>query len=528
MILEQGLHRAARLWPDKIAVIDGDRRITYAGFAERVNRLANALRDRGLRPGDRVAMLTLNSFRAIELFYAVNVAGGAVVPLNVRLTVPELQFMLDDSASRFLFVGREFVEPARRLRDRCPALGALVLADDVEAVGDGLAPDGFLAYEALLAAAGPGRPPGEIAETDLAGIFYTGGTTGLPKGVMLSQRNLVDNTYRGIMHLGVGGDDVYLHAAPLFHIAGAAPIFFITHTGGTHVVLRAFDPGAVLDLIAREQVTSTLLVPTMITMTINHPAVRERDLTSLRWLVYGASPIAADTLRAAMAALPCDFVQAYGMTEAAPCLSFLSAADHRAGAGGHEPLARRLRSAGQPAIGIDLRVVDDEDRDVAPGAVGEIVARGDNIMLGYWGRPEVTAEAIRSGWYHTGDLATTDGDGYIYIVDRKKDMIITGGENVYSVEVENALYSHPAVLECAVIGVPDEQWGEAVKAIVVRRPGHDATVEGLIAHCQGRIAGYKAPKSVDFADALPKSAAGKILKREMRERYWSGRETRVQ
>jgi len=519
MLLDFGLRRSVQLYGDRVAAIDGETRLTYAQLGARVDRLADALRDLGLARGDRVGVLMLNTFRYLELYYAVNVAGGVIVPLNSRLAVPELAFILDDCACTTLFVTREFAGHAAQLRGRCPALAAAILAEDEPA------PPGLLAYEDLIAAAGPARAPVALADSDLAGIFYTGGTTGLPKGVMLTQRNLVDNAYRIIIELGYRGDDVYLHAAPMFHLADGASTFALTYVGGAHAHLRAFQPRAVLETIARDRVTATLLVPTMITALLNHPDLGRHDLSSLRTILYGASPIAADTLRAAIAALPCALVQGYGTTEAAPLLAVLPGADHRLDGAGHPP--RRLASAGRAAIGVALRVVDDDDRDVPPNTIGEVLARGANIMGGYWNRPQETAAAQRGGWYHTGDLATLDEDGYLYIVDRKKDMIVTGGENVYSIEVEDALAGHPAVLECAVIGVPDARWGEAVHAVVALKPGQEATAEELIAHCHERIAGYKAPKSIAFTEALPKSGAGKILKRELRERHWAGEARRV-
>ena len=521
VLLESGLRRSARLFADKVALIDGEERLTYAEFAARVDRLASALRGAGLQKGDRVAVLMLNTSRYMELYYGVNAAGGVVVPLNFRLAGPEIKFIVDDCAAKFLFVTREFAEAASQLQQTCPSLETVVHAED------GPAPQWMVGYEELLAAAAPERPPVEVAETDLAGIFYTGGTTGMPKGVMLTQRNLADNAYRMLMQLGYRENDVYLHAAPMFHLADGSSTFAITYAGGTHAHVRAFEPTAVLEAVERDHVTCGALVPTMIMALINHPDVSRRDLSSLRLMLYGASPIAADVLREAMDLLPCDFIQGYGMTEAAPILTFLTPEDHRAGLAGGEKEVRRLRSAGRAAIGIEMKVLDEKGREAPPGTVGEVTARGANVMRGYWRRPEATGETLRKGWYRTGDLATMDEDGYLYIVDRKKDMIVSGGENVYSVEVENALYGHEAVLECAVIGVPDEKWGEAVKALVVLRPGHEATEADLIEHCGGRIGGYKAPKSVDFADSLPKSGAGKILKRELRETYWQGQERRV-
>jgi long-chain acyl-CoA synthetase len=519
MLLEQGLRRSARLWPDKVAAIDGDHRITYGQLAERVDRLANALIGLGLTQGERVGVLMLNSFRYLELYYAVNVAGGVIVPLNYRLTVPELVFMLNDCSARILVLSREYVDAAAQIRAECPSLTVLIHAEDEDA------PAGMHAYEELLAEASDAHPGIAVRENDLAGIFYTGGTTGLPKGVMLSHRNLVDNAWRAIVQLAYATDDTYLHAAPMFHLADGASTFSITFVGGTHTHVRAFTPTAVFEAIARDRVTSVVMVPTMINALANHPAATSYDLSSLRAIGYGASPISETVLRAAMEMFRCRFRQAYGMTEAAPILTILSAADHQLDRS--EQARHRLRSAGQACIGVDLRVVDDQDNELPVDTVGEIIARGDNIMMGYWNRPEENAAALRGGWYHTGDLATMDKDGYVYVVDRKKDMIVSGGENVYSVEVENALASHPSVLEVAVIGVPDDRWGEAVLAVIVARGGQIPTADELIAHCRDLIAGYKVPKGVAFADALPKSGAGKILKREIREQYWREEERRV-
>jgi long-chain acyl-CoA synthetase len=342
---------------------------------------------------------------------------------------------------------------------------------------------------------------------------------------MLSQRNFVENGYHVMAHLALREGDVYLHAAPMFHLADGWATYAFTGVGSTQTYVRGFEPRAVLAAIERERVTMTVLVPTMINALINHPDAATRDLSSLRYLLYGASPIAESVLRRAMDVLGCDFTQAYGMTEAAPILTLLLGDDHRHD--GSERAVRRLRSAGRPVLGVEVRVVDLDDQDVPTGEVGEVLARGANMLAGYWNRPEETAEALRGGWYHSGDLATLDEDGYLYIVDRKKDMIVTGGENVYSVEVEDALAAHPAVLECAVIGVPDEHWGEAIHAVVALKSGQAASEDELVAHCHARIAGYKCPKSIAFVEALPKSGAGKVLKRELREPHWAGRERLV-
>jgi long-chain acyl-CoA synthetase len=359
----------------------------------------------------------------------------------------------------------------------------------------------------------------EVRANDLFGIYYTGGTTGRAKGVMLSHKNIVSNAVHLILTTGMRGDHVALHSAPMFHLADGAVNFAVTMVGGSHVTVKAFEPAAVLSAVEKERVTCALWVPTMINLLVNYPDVSGYDLSSMRLVFYGASPIAPDLLKRAIEVFNCQFIQLYGMTEAGPILTILLPEEHT------KP--ELLTGAGRQAIGVEVRVVDEQGNDVPPGEVGEVIARGPNIMMGYWGKPLETEAVLRDGWYWTGDLARIDENHYIYIVDRAKDMIITGGENVYSVEVEAVLYKHPAVLEAAVVGVPDERWGEAVKAVVVVKPGAAVTEKELIDFCKQHIASYKAPKSVDFVEALPKSGAGKILKRVLREKYWAGHARRV-
>jgi long-chain acyl-CoA synthetase len=343
---------------------------------------------------------------------------------------------------------------------------------------------------------------------------------------MLSHANLLANAYH-ILACGIWREgDVYLHACPMFHIADGPTTHAVTWLGGTHVIIPSFKPDLALEAIERERVTATLLIPTMINFLINHPDVAKRDLSSLRIVTYGGAPMPEELVRRATQLLPCSFCQAYGLTETSPLLT-LFPNQEQALAGPPEQM-RRLLSCGREVIGVRVRVVNTRGEEVKPGEVGEIIAKGPNIMVGYWNNPQATAEAVRDGWLYTGDLATVDEEGYIYIVDRKKDMIITGGENVFSTEVENVVYTHPAVLEAAVVGVPDATWGEAIKAIVVLKPGASATEEEIIAYCRSRIAHFKVPRSVDFYEgALPKSGSGKILKRELREKYWAGHERRV-
>jgi long-chain acyl-CoA synthetase len=365
-----------------------------------------------------------------------------------------------------------------------------------------------------------------VQEDDLFGIYYTGGTTGLAKGVMLSHKNILSNAYHFVTALGLRDDQVGLHSAPMFHLADGSSNFAITMVGGAHVMVKAFEPVTVLKAIDQFKPTLTLWVPTMINMLVNHPQIGDYDLSSLKYILYGASPISPDLLKKAIDVFQCDFVQLYGMTEAGPILTLLSPEDHKKALASQEN-EFLLNAAGRQIIGVDVRVVDESGRDVNPGEVGEIIARGDNIMQGYWNKPKETAVALIDGWYWSKDLARIDESQYVYIVDRAKDMIVSGGENVYSVEVEDALSAHSAVLEVAVLGVPHDEWGEAVKSVVALKPGASATEEELQTFCKQRIAGYKVPKSIDFIEELPKSGAGKILKKDLREKYWKGIERRV-
>jgi long-chain acyl-CoA synthetase len=512
------LQRPAELFRSRVAVIDGDARFTYGEFARRVAALDASLDRLGLRAGDVVAVLALNSHQHLEAWFAVPRGGLVLNDLNWRLAPAELEFIVEDCEAAALIVDQAFLDVGRRLAERCGSIRHLI------EIGQ---PGGELPYEQL--AAGGGRPAGNVSPEALAGIFYTGGTTGRPKGVMLSHANLVANAKHVIMGWDYRPDDRYLHAGPMFHLADGASTFAVSWVGGTHVIVPMFEPEQVARVIERERVTKTTLVPTMINLLVNHPRSAEFVLSSLRRVAYGGSPMPADLQRRAMHALACEFAQAYGMTEAAPLVSLLSPEDHLAGLSGEPPHAERLASAGLPVVGVQVEIRRADGTRAAEGEPGEIYVRGPNVMQGYWRREAETAAALDAdGWYHSGDAAYVDQNGYIYVVDRVKDMIISGGENVYCTEVENALYSHPAVLEAAVFGVPDERWGERVHAAVVLRPGARANEEELTAHCREQLAGYKLPRSFEFHEqALPKSGAGKILKRDLREPHWAPQARRV-
>jgi long-chain acyl-CoA synthetase len=503
------LRHAATQHADKIAVIDGEVRYTYAEFGIRSHKGAGFLLNAcGLARGERVAGLLLNRAEYLETYFACHVAGLLIVPLNIRWGVEDFVFSLNDSETAAIVVDERFAPLLPMLRARCPSIRTFLFA------GDGEAPEGTVAFAAGSRDASPLTDIVEPGADDVAGLFYTSGTTGGPKAAMLTHGNLYSNA----MHVMTGAiprTDVYLHAAPMFHLADATNLYQTTFRGTTHVFLRAFEPEAFMKSVQAYGANSTVLVPTMLNMLVNHPRFDAYDLSSLRAVLYGASPMPRALLDLAMRKLPnCGFIQGYGMTETSPIITVLTEEDHRVAwpEGPWNP----LQSAGRPVMGVEVRIVDDFDRDVPVGTPGEIISRGANRMKGYWKRDEVNAEVLRGGWMHTGDMGAMDALGYVYVMDRKKDMIKPGGENVFSPEVEAMIMTHPAVLETAVIGVPDEKWGEAIRAVVVVRPGMELSDRELIAYCRERMTHFKCPASVVFLDALPKGGTGKVLKTALR------------
>ncbi|MEO7574006.1 MAG: long-chain fatty acid--CoA ligase [Acidimicrobiales bacterium] len=513
MYITQGLHRSLLETPDRVATICGDRQRTFAELGDRIARLAGALQGLGVASGDRVAILSLNSDRYLEYLFAVPWADAVLNPINTRWSDQEVAYCLNDSDSRVLVVDDALAPMVPALREQCPQLATVVHA------GDGPTPDGLLSYEDMLAAADP-IPDVRRGGQSLAGLFYTGGTTGFSKGVMLSHTNLVTSAM-GCTATGefVSAGGSYLHAAPMFHAADQAGGFGGSLVGVTHVIVPGFDPKVVLDAISVHGVTDALLVPTMIQVLVDHPDLSQYDLSTFRNLAYGGSAIAEAVLERTKRNLPnVRLMQAYGMTELSPVTTLLRFADHE---------GARIRSAGRAAPHSEVRILDADDNEVPRGTVGEICSYGGHVMLGYWNKPEETAAAIRNGWMHSGDGGYMDDDGYVFVVDRLKDMIVTGGENVYTAEVEQAVALHPAVASCAVIGIPDPEWGEAVHAVVVLALGATVTSEELREHCKTLIAGYKSPRSAEFVDALPVNGAGKVLKRNLRAPYWEGIERNV-
>jgi len=517
MRVTQPLQRNLQQIPNELATIDGDRRHTWAEFVDRVARLAGGLRQLGLKTGDRVAVIGLNSDRHMEVFFAVPWAGGVIVPTNYRWSAPEIAFSLNDSGSRVLFIDRAFWPLVAALRPLVEHPLTVICLDDTLEGHDAV-------HDELIAASAPADEHVASAE-DLSGIFYTGGTTGRSKGVMLTHGNHVANTLQFAAMVGLSPDIVYLHGAPMFHIADALYIYLVTHLGARHVFIPRFEPAACAQAMQDHAVTDTILVPTMIQMLLEQPGFADYDLSKLARLYYGASPMPEAVAIDLIGKLPwVAAYQLYGQTEAAPLMTALDSRYHVT----EGPLAGRLRSAGRAVPAVELRIVDERGEEVPRGTVGEIVARGPNIMKGYWGREDLSAETLRGGWLHTGDAAYMDDGGFIFISDRLKDMIISGGENVYSTEVENALYQHDDVAQVAVIGIPDEKWGERVHAVVVPRDGTQPDPAELMAFCRTLIADYKCPRSISFRDEpLPLSGAGKVLKTELRKPFWEGRERQV-
>lgn len=496
--LTQGIRRSADLFPERPATIAGDRQTNWGQTRDRVARLAAGLRDLGAQPGDRIAVLALNSDLYIEAYYAILWAGCVGVPLNTRWVVPEICQAMEDCEPSLLLIDRHFMSMAPELMRFCPMVV-------MEAEWDGAqTTEGMIAsHESMPDESGSGD--------NLAMIFFTGGTTGRSKGVMLSHANLLGNFFSQQSLLQYPSDTRFLHVAPMFHMADACCVFGITAIGGTHVVLPGFVPRDVIDTIERRRISTAMLVPTMIGMLVEELASGGGDVASVRNIFYGASPISEVVLREAMDCFPnARFAQGYGQTELSPVATLLEHEDHLRG---------YLRAAGRPIPNVDIRVVDTEMRDRPGGEVGEVVVRGPGVMLGYWRQPELTQATVVDGWLRTGDAGYRDAQGYLFLVDRVKDMIISGGENIYSAEVENALMTHPAVLQCAVIGLPDENWGERVHAVIQLRPEAEAAQEPIAAHVKTLIAAYKCPRSFTLQrDPLPLSGAGKILKADLRQR----------
>lgn len=518
MYLTQALHRARLQFSSTTATVCGGRRRTYAELANRVERLAAGIRSLGIATGQSIGMLANNSDRYLEYYLASYWAGGIVNPVNTRWSAAEIAYSLDDCETRLLIVDEAHRHLVENLRRTSNALMTVVYA------GDGSLPAGMISYESLIESSVP-IEDAVRRDSDIAGVFYTGGTTGSPKGVVLTHQHLYTNALTLLAEDAVSKAAIGLHVAPMFHMADVVFMNGLLMRGSTHVMVPTFDPVNVLKTIDAERITDCVLVPTMIQMLVDHPGRPAYDISSVRRMIYGASPIDESLLDRALTAFSqAAFFQGYGMTELSPLAAVLApefhSREHRA--------SGKLRSAGRAALCAELRILDESGQTVPIGTVGEIAVRSPCAMRGYLNKPEETAAAFKDGWVHTGDGGYLDADGFLYVVDRLKDMIVTGGENVFSIEVENALLKHPSIAACAVIGVPDADWGERVHAVIVLRTGIEAIeLDAIREHARQYIASYKCPRSIEVRSTLPLSAAGKVLKKTLREPYWQGRTRRV-
>jgi long-chain acyl-CoA synthetase len=519
MYITQALKRNVQLFPNKTATAYMDRSFTWKETLERVSKLAFSIKKLNVLEGDRVAILAHNSDRYFEFLYTVSWAGAVFVPINTRLAPPEIQFWINDSESKVIFVDKNFSEIVKTLskENKIPTVKQIIY------ISDDTTPDGMIDYNSLIS--NDTTDDALKGYNDLAGLFYTGGTTGRSKGVMLSHTNMVIDALNCAVMANMNENARWLHAAPMFHIADCAGLFAISQVGGSHYFIPGFIPNLFFDAVSKYKITETILVPTMVNMAVHDPEIKNYDLNSLKKIMYGASPMPEPVIVKAMEILPnCAFYHAYGQTECAPLLTCSGPEAHVF----EGPLAYKFKSCGKAVAGVELKIADDNGNEVPRGEVGEIYARGPNIMLGYWRQKELTDKAIENGWMKTGDGAKMDSDGYVFIVDRVKDMIISGGENIYSTEVENAIYQIKDVLECAVIGIPDPKWGEVVHAIIRVKDNKKIEEKLVIDHCHKNIAGFKCPKSVSFRnEPMPVSGAGKILKTTLRKPFWKGSDKQV-
>lgn len=514
-VLGDILERGALLYPDREAMVFKDTHLTYRKINDRVNRLANYLLSLDLKGAKHVAVLAENCHQFGEVYFASAKAGHVTVPINFRLSTREMAEIITEAEVKVLFYGKSLASQAGELAEKLGFISFICLDDRQE---------GNLYYEELLERFSPAKPEVEVDENQMAILMYTGGTTGRPKGVMISHRNFMTNTMDTVMLSKMDKEFSTCFILPFFHISWW-PVPAVLFAGGKVVVVERPDLTEILRLIQDEKCAHINAVPTIYNWMLMHPELEKYDLSSLKMISYAGSPIAPELLKKLIQKFGNIFFQGYGMTESASVLAYLPTDDHFVE--GPPEKTRRLKSCGRQSYLVKIRVVTAEGKDVRPGEVGEIIGKGKNIMLGYWKNPQLTAATIRGGWLHTGDMGTVDEDGYIYLVDRKHDMIITGGENVYPREVEDVIYEHPAVMEVAVFSVPDEKWGEAVKAAVVPKAGMTIDESELIQFCKERLAGYKCPKSVDFRESLPRSGVGKILRNQVKKDYWQGKDRNI-
>lgn len=512
MIISEFIEQARKRYSAKEAVACGDKRLTYEAFYDRTRRLASFLQGEGIRKGDVVSIIHYNCHCYLEAYFAAALSGAILNSINVRLAPREIEYILHDSGSKLLITNQRYTEQLEKVN--YPFNTIIWTGRELPKALPGCF------YEDIIAGSGlDSLMPATVLEDDVAHLYYTSGTTGKPKGVPLSHRNVTAHSLGAIDEFTISDTDNWLHAAPMFHLADAWASFAFTYAGARHTMLNDFVEEKAFAAIEEEGVTISNMVPTMLNMLIHHTGIDDADFSSLRVILSGGAPIAPQLVREIMEKFGCDYVQTYGMTETSPYLTVSKLHDHLKNLPFEEQLTYKAKT-GRPFADVRLRVVTEDGMDVAPNGqdVGEVIVKGDTVTGGYWNLPEETDKTIIDGWLHTGDMASIDGEGYINIVDRKKDIIITGGENVYSTEVEYVIYEHPAVMEVAVIGIPDEKWGEIVKAFVVLKDGNSIHENDIIDFVKERIAPFKAPKMVTFIDELPKTGSGKITKQVLRGR----------
>jgi len=506
IVRKQGVRNA-----DKMALVDENGRLTFSEVNRKVNRIIHALRDKGIQKGDRVAVILYNCNEFIMLYFALAKAGFVIVPINYRLLAKEFLYILKDADPRALIFDQDFLETVGSIRDELSFIRAFVV------VGDDSPGSDIYHFEALVKEYPHEEPVVVVSEEDLAIIMYTSGTTGPPKGAMITQKNIVAAIINQYTDVCPRVDDVLITFPPIYHMGGLLTLLTHYYRGCTHLTIKQFDPQKALEWIQRERPTVTHLVPAMQNMIMNHPGVENYDLSCIRVMCYGASPMLISQLKQSMELFKCKYFQFAGLTEVTGHLTTLPPEDHITA--GPPEKVKRLGSAGREVMGLEVRIVDENGCECPPGVSGEEIARGDAIMVGYWNMPDETKKVLKEGWLYTGDVCVKDEGGYVYYVDRIKDMINRGGENVYPREIEEVIAQHPGVMDVAVIGIPDERLGEEIKALIVPKPGHVVSEEEIVDLCKENLAGYKKPRSIDFVDQLPKNPTGKILKRVLREAY---------
>jgi len=505
--------RNALIYPDQEAFVYGDTRITFSEYNTRINRVIRALGKMGVKKGDVIGILSWSSLQFAE-YYGVSMKGGFIAsPFNPRLQTSELEYLINYSEANTIFVGPELFDTANSLKGKLSKVKNFI---SLESAGPGM-----IAYDDLLKSYPGDEPEIDLDEDDPVCIIYTSGTTGLPRGALYTQKNFMDDARTLVIDMGLEPGHKRVQITPLFHIAGNTHFRSSLYTAGCNIIVKFFKAEETLKIIQEEKATHMDFVPTHLVAMLNLPNLKDYDISSIKFLWYGASPMPQEVLKRGMKVFGPIFAQGYGQSESGPAITHLNKYDHNV-LDKPEKEQKKLASAGRPDIGVQVRVVDDRDEDVGPGEVGEIIVRSKHVMVEYWHKPEDTKATLVDDWLHTGDIGYYDEEGYIYIVDRKKDMIISGGENVYPREVEEVLYRHPAVMEAAVIGIPDDYWVEKVHAVITTRQGQEVTADELVAFCKKSLAGYKVPKSIEFVDALPKNPSGKILKRELRDKFWKG------